>query len=107
MQFGRPMFYWEGPTVVKMVLDSRIFASGGMRDAYKAQVVNVGGVLSLTKPYVMKKHKPEVVQPWLASYASEQETRAKLCEKVCQSKVLLSSTTLARLPVKRLCLNGL
>ena len=83
MQFGRPMFYWEGPTIVKMVFDSRIFASGGMRDAHNAQVVNSGGVPSLTKPYVMKKHKLEVVQPWLASYASEQGTSMKLYKKGC------------------------
>ena len=80
------MFYWEGPTDVKMVPDSRIFASGGMRDAYKAQVVNGGGVPSLTKPYVMKKHKPEVVQLWLASYASEQETEPSCAKRYVSLK---------------------
>ena len=81
-------FFWEGPRTTKLLVDQEPFAEGGMRCAYKAQVVDGGGMLHDGAMYVLKHHLPAVIDLWSENY--EEATESKLCEKVKYTPLTLN-----------------
>ena len=59
----------EGPKTTKLLVDQEPFSEGDMRCAYKAQLVDGGGMLHDGAMYVLKHHLPAVINLWSPNYA--------------------------------------
>ena len=59
-------------------------ATGGMREAFKAEVQPLGSADFLTshKEYVVKQHLRDIVDLYVTNYESEHQARKALVDKV-------------------------
>ena len=78
----RYKFYFDTPREITMVVETESFAEGGMRRAFRAHVVDSGGLLP-RGTYVLKEHLDCVVAMWSMLYQDRETTVSKLCENVC------------------------
>ena len=77
---------WGDPIQIKLDVEITAFASGGMRKAYRGEILPAcgGGIFRDREKVVLKQYRDDVAEPWSERYQGDMElTKSKLVEKVC------------------------